>query len=126
MRRPHILIVDSEPRMIKILTMVLGERGYRMSSAQSAVEAQVVIDSRRTDLVLMECELRYSKRIDLAAYAKDQGSSVVLMSGDPDDIVQCEEHGDPYLIKPFTIAKLVGVIKSILGRPVAGESPLLA
>ena len=49
-----ILIIDDDPRSVRLMTMVLGHAGYRVLSASNADDGLVVLDRERPDLVMVD------------------------------------------------------------------------
>ncbi len=57
MNRSSILVVDDNPTNLKLVSDVLEFEGYAILKAEHAEEAQVVLQSNRPDLILMDIAL---------------------------------------------------------------------
>jgi signal transduction histidine kinase len=121
--RPRtILIVEDDPGVRKLATMILNGQGYRVMAASSGSEALVMkdghtgkIDLLITDLVLPGMsgpEIARTLRAQLAALP------VLFMSGYADEVVAHEgmnPDDGAFLAKPFTPASLVASVRAAIG-----------
>jgi CheY-like chemotaxis protein len=115
MIKPHILVVETDFVLLNVLARALQDCGCQVSKATHAAEAKMIINNGKVDMVVMECLLPDRSRIDLPEYATRRGLSVILMSGDPREIALFRNSLHPFLVKPFHIAKLLDIIRSVFG-----------
>jgi len=62
---PHILIVDDDERILKLLQQFLGKNGYEVSTAISVVKAEEYIQSTNFDLLMLDVMMPGITGIDL-------------------------------------------------------------
>ena len=102
----HILVIDDEPNLRHMLTVVLEKAGYTVSSAADGTEALSLTETNSFDLIL--CDLRMPGMDGLAflGEASTQGldAAVIMMSayGTIDTAVEAMKLGAAdYISKPF-------------------------
>jgi DNA-binding NtrC family response regulator len=80
---PHILIVDDEPNIRKMLRSVLLEEGYGVDVAADADEAEAALRKGGVDLMLLDVLLPGTDGITLLRRLQERGSDlpVIMMSG---------------------------------------------
>ena len=102
----HILVVDDDPDLLKLLSMRLSNAGYRVTAAESAEEALVKIAMERPQLVLSDVQLPGKDGLALFDAIRVQHPSlpVILLTahGTIPDAVEATSRGVfTYLTKPF-------------------------
>jgi two-component system response regulator AtoC len=102
----HILVIDDEPNLRHMLTVVLEKAGYTVSSAADGAEALSLTETNSFDLIL--CDLRMPGMDGLAflSEASTQGldAAIIMMSayGTIDTAVEAMKLGAAdYISKPF-------------------------
>lgn len=115
----HLLVVDDDADMLRLLTMRLTAAGYRVSTATSAEAALTQLDIERPQLVLSD--VRLPGRDGLALFddirARHPSLPVILLTahGTIPDAVQATERGVfTYLTKPFDGKALLDKIAQAL------------
>ncbi|MDQ3060953.1 MAG: sigma 54-interacting transcriptional regulator [Pseudomonadota bacterium] len=103
---PHLLVVDDDPDMLRLLTMRLTAAGYRVSAVTSAEAALTQLQLERPQLVLSDVRLPGKDGLALFDDIRRQHPSlpVILLTahGTIPDAVQATERGVfTYLTKPF-------------------------
>lgn len=118
--QPHILVVDDDDRLRKLLQRFLGENGFLVATAHDAGDARAKLATIEFDLVVLDRMMPGESGIDLARWLRGRGDVPVLMltaMGEPEDRIAGLEAGvDDYLPKPFEPRELVLRINSILRR----------
>lgn len=102
----HILVVDDDPDMLRLLTMRLDAAGYRVSTATSAEAALTQMHIERPQLLLSDVQLPGRDGLALFDDVRQLHPSlpVILLTahGTIPDAVQATERGVfTYLTKPF-------------------------
>ena len=117
----HILVVDDDPDLLKLLSMRLAAAGYRVTAVGSAEEALVKMALERPRMVLSDVQLPGKDGLALFDAIRVQHPSlpVILLTahGTIPDAVEATSRGVyTYLTKPFdgkalldTIAKALAV-----------------
>ncbi len=121
MDRYHILIVDDDMRLRRLLQQYLAENGFEVSEAPSADEAHLLMDLICFDLIVMDVMMPGTNGQDMVRMMRREGNQTpVLMltaMGELDDRISGLEAGaDDYLGKPFEPRELLLRIHSILKR----------
>ena len=109
---PHsILLVDDEPKMRDVLSVALGELGYRALTAASGEEALEILDREEVDLVLSDLRMKGMHGRELLREIKRRWPNlpVVLMtaySSVKDAVQAIKEGAFDYIDKPFEMEDL--------------------
>jgi two-component system response regulator GlrR len=103
---PHLLVVDDDADMLRLLTMRLTAAGYRVTAVTSAEAALTQIHIERPQLVLSDVQLPGRDGLALFDDIRQQHPSlpVILLTahGTIPDAVEATERGVfTYLTKPF-------------------------
>lgn len=118
---PHILVVDDDQRLRRLLRKYLTANGFQVAEAPSADEAAPLLALLEFDLIVMDLMMPGTNGIDMIQNIRRAGNKVpVLMltaMGDVDHRISGLEAGaDDYLSKPFEPRELVLRINGILRR----------
>jgi len=121
----HILVVDDDADLLRLLSMRLTAAGYRVTATASAEEALVKIAMSRPQLVLSDVQLPGKDGLALfdAIRAQHPSLPVILLTahGTIPDAVEATARGVyTYLTKPFDGKALLDTIGKALA--VEGES----
>ena len=130
----HLLVVDDDADMLRLLTMRLTAAGYRVTAVGSAEAAMTQLDIERPQLVLSDVRLPGKDGLALFDDIRSQHPSlpVILLTahGTIPDAVEATERGVfTYLTKPFDGKSLEGKIAQALAlsspasRLPAGQTP---
>lgn len=117
-----ILVVDDEPRNVKILQIQLEARGYIVLTAGDGVEALEVIKDETPDLILLDINM---PRVDgyevLAKVRADKTTEFIpiimitaLRDTEENRIKAVEAGADDFIEKPFNSFEVLARIKSLL------------
>ena len=116
----HILVVDDDDGIRKLVKQFLNENNYLVTTAQSAEEAQSKIKIIEFDLIVLDVMMSGKSGLEfLLENRKSIDTPVILLTarGESDDRIRGFESGaDDYLPKPFEPKELILRIKSILNR----------
>jgi two-component system phosphate regulon response regulator OmpR len=123
----HILVVDDDARLRRLLQRYLADNGYRVSTAADAEEARAHLRGMRFDLVVLDVMMQGEDGIGLTRALRPSNDVPILlltaMSEAADRIVGLEAGADDYLTKPFEPRELVLRIRAILRRREAPPAP---
>ena len=116
----HILLVDDDTRIRKLLKQYLMEHGFRVSTARDAAEARKHLESLTFDLLVLDVMMPGESGLDLASDLRRHSDVPILMLtalAEPEDRIAGLELGvDDYLPKPFEPRELLLRVGSILKR----------
>ena len=114
---PTILIVEDEPKMLRLLDLNLKEEGYTVRTAPDAETALNLLRQEKIDVVLTDLKLPGMSGLEFLQAARRTNASipVVLMTayGTVETAVEAMKAGaSDYVLKPFSIEE----IKLILSK----------
>ncbi len=127
----HVLVVDDDARLRGLLQRYLSENGFRVTTAEHAVDARAKMRFLQPDLLVLDVMMPGESGLSLteSLRAEKAGVPVLLLTarGAPEDRIAGFEAGaDDYLGKPFDPYELVLRIRALLRRaaPPAPAGPL--
>ncbi len=116
----HLLVVDDDREIRKLLTEYLEQAGYRVSAVADGKAMRRMLDAHRVDLVVLDLMLPGEDGLMLCRDLRARSNLPVLMltarGTEVDRIIGLEMGADDYLAKPFNPRELLARIKSILRR----------
>ena len=112
----HILIVEDEANIRKILSTMLQAEGYETSERENLAGAKECVRAKLPDVVLSDLKLGREDGNQLLRWLRDEGIAVPFIiltaHGTVDSAVEAMKQGAfDYLSKPFERAELVRVIQ---------------
>ena len=116
-----VLIVDDEQLLVRTVSSVLKEAGYRIAVAGSAEQAEKhVFGATPFDLIVVDNRLPKESGIELIKRLREAAvkSKVILMTAYATPEVKSEAKRlkvDRYLRKPFDLTVLVDEVQSLIG-----------
>jgi two-component system, OmpR family, phosphate regulon response regulator OmpR len=117
---PHVLVVDDDDRLRKLIGRYLGEHGFITAGACDAGEARSMLSSLSFDLIVLDLMMPGESGLEFAAALRGKNSIPILMltaMAEPEDrIAGLESGADDYLVKPFEPRELLLRINNILRR----------
>lgn len=117
---PHILVVDDDDRLRRLLQRFLTENGFHVTTANSAADARAKLAGLRFDLLVLDVMLPGESGVELTRGLRRTTMTPILLltaMGEPEDrIAGLESGADDYLTKPFEPRELLLRIATILRR----------
>jgi two-component system phosphate regulon response regulator OmpR len=117
---PHLLVVDDDRRIRDLLSRFLTSEGYRISTAESAMEARAKLSGLSFDLLVLDVMMPGENGFEFARSIRKTSSVPILMLTARDAtesrIIGLESGADDYVSKPFEPRELSLRIASILKR----------
>lgn len=114
----HILVVEDEPPLRRMLRAALADAGYRVSEAASGVEALRAAVSQPPDLVLLDLGLPDLDGQEVLQRLREwyTGPVVVLSARDqePQKVRALDAGADDYVTKPFGTGELLARLRVAL------------
>jgi two-component system phosphate regulon response regulator OmpR len=126
---PHLLVVDDDRRIRDLLSRFLAGEGYRVTTADNALEARGKLGSLRFDLLILDVMMPGETGFDLAKAIRQTSTVPILMltarDGTESRIIGLETGADDYVTKPFEPRELSLRIANILkrARPAVAQPP---
>ncbi len=130
MRVPHVLIVDDDREIRRLVGRFLTENGLRAMAVADTREADQALAQHGFDLIVLDLMLPGEDGLAFARRLRQRSALPILMltaRGDETDrIVGLEIGADDYLAKPFNPRELLARIRAVLrrsGEPERGAGP---
>jgi CheY-like chemotaxis protein len=119
-RAAHVLVVEDEPGLRRLVAEILTRRGYTVEVASDGLEALTSLDEtdRQPDLVLSDVVMPRMGGRGLADEIARRGMTmpVLFMSGYPAGEELPEDEAHTFIGKPFTPDALVRKVRALLER----------
>ena len=116
----RILIVDDEPRYLRLLEANLRTEVYEVATAQDGVQALDVFSAQPIDLVLLDVMMPRLDGFGTCQRIREFSSvPIVILTarGEEQDRVRGLDLGaDDYLVKPFSATELLARVRAVLRR----------
>lgn len=117
----HILVVDDEQDIRRILRILLENRGYRVSEAPNGFAAVECVRSQPDlDLIVMDIMMPQLSGIEASEEIRRLSPAPILFltakTQEQDKLAAYASGGDDYLAKPFSHAELMMKVESLLRR----------
>lgn len=118
--KSRVLVVDDDPALAEMLTIVLRGEGFDTAVVGDGTRALPAVRELRPDVVLLDLMLPGMNGIDVCrAIRAESGVPIVMLTAKSDtvDVVLGLESGaDDYVVKPFKPKELVARIRARLRR----------
>ncbi|MDN3378101.1 MULTISPECIES: fused response regulator/phosphatase [unclassified Pseudoalteromonas] len=115
----HVLVVDDQALNRSLLSVMLKQQGYQVTTANNGIEALAVIDSQSIDIVLLDVLMPEMDGYETAPKIKQRSEDVYLpiifitSLEDKDSLEHClAVGGDDFIHKPFDKVILTAKIKA--------------
>jgi DNA-binding response OmpR family regulator len=119
--RPHALVVDDEPPLVRLVGAYLEREGFSVSTATDGEEALRLAREREPDVVVLDLMLPGIDGIEVCRRIRAFSDAYIVMltarAEEVDKIVGLSTGADDYLTKPFSPGELVARIRAMLRRP---------
>ena len=123
MNARRILIVEDEQAIREMVMFALASAGYEAQEAADARQAELLLNSRLPDLLLLDWMLpgisgiEYARRLKKAELTRELPIIMLTARTEEEDKIQGLESGaDDYITKPFSPRELVARIRAVLRR----------
>lgn len=115
-----ILLVDDDPALLEVTSIVLSSEGYRVLTAEDGAGALRVVGQESLDIVVLDVMLPKTSGFEVLKKIREQTDVPVVMltakSQSVDKVVGLELGADDYITKPFDTKELLARIRAILRR----------
>ena len=118
---PTILIVDDDPKLLKMLQRTLTYEGLSVVTATNGLEALPLVQTSKPDMIIVDWMMPKMDGLSFIQRLRDdENKTLVLMLTARDAIENrvegLESGADDYLVKPFAPAELVARVHAMLRR----------
>jgi two-component system, OmpR family, alkaline phosphatase synthesis response regulator PhoP len=115
-----ILVVDDEPKIVKIARDYLERAGFRVVTAGDGPSVLPAVHSEKPDLVVLDLALPGQDGLDVTRALRRESDVPVIMltarADEADRLVGLELGADDYIVKPFSPKELVARVRAVLRR----------
>ena len=123
----HILIIDAEPQIRRVLKTTLIAEGYEVWVALSGTEALELIRSEAFDLVLLGINLPDLRGTAMCREIRKAIAGVIIVvlsshNSEKEKLAAFDAGADDYITKPFVIEELLARLRAHLRGRRASES----
>lgn len=117
----HILVVEDEPKMLRLLGEGLRDAGYVVDLASDGIEALDHGATYQYDAMVLDLMIPGMDGMQVLRYLREREvwTPVLLLSAldaVEDKVRGLDGGADDYLVKPFTFAELLGRIRALIRR----------
>lgn len=118
--RPHILVVDDEPQITRVLRTSLSAQGYEIRVAGDGEAALEIAKDFAPDLVITDLAMPKMDGVELCRHLRKVSQVPILVlsvRGEERNKVEALDSGaDDYITKPFSTGELLARIRAALRR----------
>ncbi len=115
-----ILVVDDEPRYVRLLEANLSTEGFDVLTAQDGAQAIEVFSTNPVDLILMDVMMPKLDGFSACQRIRQFSNVPIIIltaKGEESDRVRGLDLGaDDYLVKPFSATELLARVRAVLRR----------
>lgn len=115
-----ILVVDDEPRYLRLLEANLRTDGYEVITAQNGKEAIEMFSANPVDLIVLDVMMPQMDGFSVCQSIRQYSNVPIIIltaKGEEQDRVHGLDVGaDDYLVKPFSIMELLARVRAVLRR----------
>jgi len=119
-----ILVVDDEPKIVKLARDYLEKSGFRVVSAGDGDSALSLARRDKPDLIVLDLMLPGMDGLDVCrALRRDSDVPIIMLtarSEESDQLIGLELGADDYITKPFSPKALVARVRAVLRRTQGG------
>ncbi len=122
--RAHILVVDDEPQITRVLRTTLNAQGYEIRVANDGETALEIVKDFTPDLVITDLMMPQMNGIELCRRLRKTSQVPILVlsvRGEERSKIEALDSGaDDYITKPFSTGELLARVRAALRRAPAG------
>ena len=115
-----ILIVDDEPKIVKLARDYLERAGFRVTTAADGPTALAIARTDRPDLIVLDLNLPGMDGLDVCRRLRRESDVPIIMLtarvDETDRLIGLELGADDYIVKPFSPRELVARVRAVLRR----------
>lgn len=116
-----VLIVDDDPKLLKMLQRTLVYEGLNVLTASNGLEALPLVEAQHPDLIIADWMMPKMDGLAFITRLRDEENKTMILMLTARDAIEnrvegLESGADDYLVKPFAPAELVARVHAMLRR----------
>jgi DNA-binding response OmpR family regulator len=124
----HIMIVDDEPEIVKLVAKLMEARGHRVTTGRDGQEALDLVEKERPDVLILDLNLPKVDGFEVCKRLKGAEATralpIVMMTAAFPSIEDADRGmtlgADEYVVKPFLREVLVHNVERLLKAAAGG------
>ena len=117
----HIVLLEDDPNIVEMLSALLEEEGYFVSSTARVADAKELLERTTVDLLIADMVLPDGTAFPAIDEARRQHIPCLLMTGSWPHMAELKANGEFHLTKPFRLRDFIGHVIERIG-PGAGQN----
>jgi two-component system response regulator MprA len=118
---PSVLIVDDDPKLLKMLQRTLIYENLTVFTASNGLEALPLVQTQQPDLIILDWMMPKMDGLSFIQHLRDEENKTMVLMLTARDAIEnrvegLESGADDYLVKPFAPAELVARVHAMLRR----------
>lgn len=118
---PTVLVVDDDPKLLKMLQRTLTYENLDVSIAPNGLEALPLVQTLKPDLIIVDWMMPKMDGLSFIQRMRDEEDKTMILMLTARDAIEnrvegLENGADDYLVKPFAPAELVARVHAMLRR----------
>ena len=118
---PTVLIVDDDPKLLKMLQRTLIYENLDVLTATNGLEALPIVQAHKPDLIIVDWMMPKMDGVSFIQRLRDEENKTMILMLTARDAIENRVEGlasgaDDYLVKPFAPAELVARVHAMLRR----------
>ena len=118
---PDVLIVDDDPKLLKMLQRTLVYENLDVLTANNGLEALPIAQTYKPDLIIVDWMMPKMDGISFVQKLREEDEETMVLMLTARDAIEnrvegLESGADDYLVKPFAPAELVARVHAMLRR----------
>ncbi len=114
-QRPHVLVIDDEPQIVRALRTILTQNGYQVVSASRGEEGLAQAAAAPPDVIILDLGLPDMDGITVCERLREWTRIPILVlsvrDADADKVAALDKGADDYLTKPFSADELLARLR---------------
>lgn len=116
--KPHILVIDDEPQILRALRTILEAKRFQVSTAATGEHGLAIAASEQPDVIILDLGLPDMDGVQVCARLREWSQTPVVVLSvrdeEKDKVLALDKGADDYLVKPFGIEELLARIRVAL------------
>ncbi len=117
----HILVVDDERQITRVLRTSLQSSGYEVSVASDGMEAFELFKSVSPDLVITDLVMPEMGGLELTRAIRRVSEVPIIVLSVREQVAALDEGADDYVTKPFSMQELLARVRANLRKGARDE-----